>query len=257
MLDCLLTIAFVCFSEPSKAEVDPRDGLMRFATVGTGKAEVSVTIYTDSLAILDWWRMPRACEGNVCVAYHKSCKTEPAGTICAYTLAGRPFTTASLSIRATDRAALAEAESSIALVGEVGARWQIPLSLLSVESRDEWPPFCRNEGRQPICFDGIVARLDRLGAFEIDGDERELLPIVAVAGEQGWRVETVGAPTSPPLGSGWTVYAPLSKLTTLRFSPPAQRKPGDLRAFLIAIEPLVGLGMSVKAMDSDGREIEP
>jgi hypothetical protein len=108
-----------------------------------------------------------------------------------------------------------------------------------------------------VCLDAIEARLNRLAAFEIEGDEQELLPVVAVAAEQGWRVETVGSPSSHAAGPGWTVYAPSSQFTTLRLSPPAPRRPGDLRAFLVAIEPLIGLGTSVRAFDADGREIEP
>jgi hypothetical protein len=255
-MECLLTIAFLCFADASEVQISP-GGLTRFATVQSGSAEVTIPLYTDSLVTRDRWRMARACEEGTCVAYHKSCTTDRAGTICEYALAGRPYANA-LSIRAPDRAGVAQAESRIALVGEGPAQWQVPLSLLSVESSDDRPPSCRHQGRGRICFDAILARLAGLAAFEINGDGQQLPAVIAVAEEQGWRVESPSpaGPGPPPASSGWTVYASPS-LQSLRFSPPDPRRPDDVRAFLIAIEPLLGLGMSVKALDAEGREIEP
>lgn len=151
-MTCLVIIAFMCINGLDKASFTPASSL-ESAHVEIGSSDLWISLTTDNPRELDYRQMSRACEGDLCIAYHKRCETKSSRLMCTYYYLrpgdkyGNSFT-----IFTSNSGSLSILERRLGILTQSG--WLsgvIGLERMNVVS-NTYAPFCTAEGPGPRCW---------------------------------------------------------------------------------------------------------
>ncbi|HWD28683.1 MAG TPA: hypothetical protein VG387_16040 [Rhizomicrobium sp.] len=144
-LACLVLAFGLCFDGKHVTVESEQFPLGRALTATAERYRVE-TAATDVFEMHDFRKSPKACADDVCIRYHKHCAPAAKGIVCGYRLVWPGILPDGLvTITADGDAALGAAEHEVSLVVEQGGRTaKLPFALMTVRSKDEAPPACRN-----------------------------------------------------------------------------------------------------------------
>ena len=138
MLYCLVLIAGLCFSgHHVKAEVSSLP--FGYAVTVTADRYKVETAASDVIQMHDFRKAPKACQGDVCVRYHKFCAPKDGKIHCFYRVIWPGIVPdGTFRVDADDGAALALAEQETAImVHRDNKEAKLPLTALSVLAKTE------------------------------------------------------------------------------------------------------------------------
>jgi hypothetical protein len=147
---CLAILAGFCFHS-ANVSADLQDiGLGYALTIKTPDYEAS-TSQTDVIRTFDWRREPKACAGDNCVRYHKTCTTEANRMACNYQIAALGQAVGgSIRVSTTSAAEMATAEDEISLWFGSNAP-MLSLSSLKTASGGDVLAACPNDIDDKLC----------------------------------------------------------------------------------------------------------
>lgn len=153
LTSCVVIVASMCFHDPVSVAVHDT-GLNVYAVVETAAAEVRVDIRGDQILFLDLRKLPGACAGDFCVAYHRKCSKGDAEIECTYSYAiPGDNLERTLELKAPSKERLDAAERSISILSPLGQlAGEIPLTELKMDAASQTPPLCRASGPLADCW---------------------------------------------------------------------------------------------------------